>query len=92
MQTQIVFATELASFAVVMVFAGRALDKFGPQRLALTGGLVMGLGYFLAGVLGGTNFWVVVIGHRPDWRRRPSASAMWCRSRSACAGSPTRRA
>ena len=62
MQTQIVFAIELASFAGVMVFAGRALDKYGPQRLALTGGVVMGLGYLLTGVIGATNFWVVAIG------------------------------
>jgi MFS transporter, OFA family, oxalate/formate antiporter len=44
-----------------MVFAGRELDKQGPQRLALASGIVMGLGYLLAGLLGATNFWVVAI-------------------------------
>ncbi|GKY87580.1 L-lactate MFS transporter [Sinisalibacter aestuarii] len=62
MQTQVVFAVGLASFALVMVVAGRLLNSFGPRALAISGGLVLGLGYVLAGLLGATNFWVVVIG------------------------------
>ncbi|MDJ0959583.1 MAG: OFA family MFS transporter [Acidimicrobiia bacterium] len=61
-QTQVVFATGLAMFALVMVFAGRKLADWGPQRLALYGGLTLGLGYFLAGLTGGTNFWGVWLG------------------------------
>lgn len=59
LDTQLVFALGLASFAVVMVGAGRALTRFGPQRLAASGGIILGAGYILAGLLGGTNFWVV---------------------------------
>lgn len=55
-QTQGVFAAGLASFAIVMVVAGRMMPKVGPRRLAMSGGLVLGLGYILAGLVGGTSF------------------------------------
>jgi OFA family oxalate/formate antiporter-like MFS transporter len=61
-KTQIVFATGLAAFAIVMVLAGRKLATWGPQRLALIGGLTLGVGYFLAGFAGGTNFALVWLG------------------------------
>ncbi len=60
-ETQWVFAVGLASFALVMVFAGKKLGKWGPQKLAWIGGIVLGLGYFLAGLVGGTNFWALLI-------------------------------
>lgn len=60
-QTQIVFSTGLAFFAIIMVLAGRKLANWGPKKLALVSGLTLGLGYFLAGLLGGTNFWIVWI-------------------------------
>ncbi len=47
-QTQAVFAVGLASFALSMVFAGRWLAKAGPQRVAITGGALLGIGYILA--------------------------------------------
>jgi OFA family oxalate/formate antiporter-like MFS transporter len=62
LDTQVVFAVGLATFALVMVWAGRKLRDWGPQRLAVTGGLVLASGYVLAGVLGGTGFWPVLIG------------------------------
>lgn len=62
LDTQIVFAVGLATFAIVMVFAGRKLKQWGPQKLAVIGGVVLGLGYFLAGLGGGTSFWTVLIG------------------------------
>ena len=49
MQTQIVFSVSLATFAVVMVLAGRRLTTWGPQRLAFAGGLTLGAGYVIAG-------------------------------------------
>jgi OFA family oxalate/formate antiporter-like MFS transporter len=61
-QTQIVFSVGLATFAIVMVLAGRKLADWGPQRLALAGGLTLGAGYALAGLAGGTNFWAVLLG------------------------------
>ena len=42
------FAIGLATFAVVMIFAGKWQDKVGPRRVATTGGLLLGLGYILA--------------------------------------------
>ena len=61
-QTQVVFSVGLASFALVMVLAGRKLGDWGPRRLALAGGLVLGAGYLLASVGGGTTFGLVLIG------------------------------
>ena len=61
-QTQIVFAAGLATFAIVMVFAGRNLARFGPRTLAVAGGLTLGVGYLVASVGGGTTFWIVLIG------------------------------
>ena len=55
-QTQGVFAAGLASFAIVMVIAGRLMPKFGPRKLAMAGGVVLGLGYILGGLFGGTDF------------------------------------
>lgn len=47
-----IFSVGLATFAVVMVLAGRMLPKVGPKRLAVLGGLVLGAGYILGGFLG----------------------------------------
>ncbi len=55
-QTAWIFSVGLATFAVVMVLAGRMLPKTGPRPLAVLGGLVLGAGYILGGFLGGT-FW-----------------------------------
>ena len=60
-QTQMVFAAGLALFAIVMVLAGRMMPKVGPRKLAIAGGLVLGAGYLMAGLLGGTSFWPVFI-------------------------------
>jgi len=59
--TQWVFAIGLASFAIVMVFAGKKLTTWGPQKLAWIGGIVLGLGYLLAGLVGGTSFWALLL-------------------------------
>ena len=58
-ETQAVFAAGLALFAIVMVIAGRLLPKWGPRKLAFSGGVVLGLGYILAGLFGGTSFWSI---------------------------------
>ncbi len=60
-QTQAVFSTGLAVFAIVMVVAGRMLPKVGPRKLTIAGGVALGLGYLLAGLLPSTNFWVLLI-------------------------------
>jgi OFA family oxalate/formate antiporter-like MFS transporter len=61
-QTQIVFSVSLATFAVVMVLAGRRLATWGPRRLAFSGGLTLGAGYAIAGVGGGSAFAAVLVG------------------------------
>ncbi len=60
-ETQYVFSAGLALFAIVMVIAGRLMPKLGPRKLAMSGGIVLGLGYILAGLLGGENFWVTFL-------------------------------
>lgn len=55
-QTQGVFSAGLAAFAVVMVLAGKLMPRIGPRLLAVTGGIVLGAGYILAGLAGGTGF------------------------------------
>ncbi|MBG0789075.1 MAG: OFA family MFS transporter [Desulfovibrionaceae bacterium] len=61
MDTQVVFAVGLAVFAVVMVWAGKKLAAWGPRRLTLISGLVLGAGYALAGIAGGTDFWSLLL-------------------------------
>ena len=48
-----VFSLGLFTFAVVMVLAGRWQAKIGPRVVTILGGIVLGLGYILAGFLGG---------------------------------------
>jgi MFS transporter, OFA family, oxalate/formate antiporter len=60
MQTQAVFSIGLATFALVMIFAGRWQDKVGPRIVAMTGGLVLGIGYVLGGLTGG-SFWAIAL-------------------------------
>ncbi|NDV22742.1 OFA family MFS transporter [Desulfovibrio sp. JC022] len=55
-QTQVVFSIGLVSFAISMVWAGKKLAKWGPMKLSFLSALVLGAGYALAGLVGGTNF------------------------------------
>ncbi|NQV15750.1 OFA family MFS transporter [bacterium] len=60
-QTQGVFATGLFFFAITMVIAGRIMPKLGPRKVSMAGGFVLGSGYLLAGLFGGTNFIALLI-------------------------------
>jgi OFA family oxalate/formate antiporter-like MFS transporter len=53
-QTQAIFSVGLASFAFMTILAGRWQQKLGPQPVAMTGGIVLGLGYVLAKFVGGS--------------------------------------
>ena len=53
-QTQWIFSVGLATFAVVMVWAGRQQAKLGPRPIAMLGGIVLGIGYILGGLFGKT--------------------------------------
>jgi len=55
-ETAWVFSIGLATFAVVMVLAGRWLPRIGPRSLAIVGGLLLGVGYLIGGLFG-DNFW-----------------------------------
>jgi len=59
--TQLIFAVGLAVFAFVMIFAGRWQDKQGPRLVAIVGGVILGLGYILAGAVSGTNHLLMLI-------------------------------
>ena len=62
LQTQIIFCVGLASFAVVMaLIAGRWQKRVGPRIVAMTGGIVLGLGYLFAG-FAGNSFAGILIG------------------------------
>ena len=49
--TQLPFAAGLASFAAFMIFAGRWQDRVGPRKVAMLGGILLGVGYLLAGLV-----------------------------------------
>jgi len=55
-----VFSAGLATFAFVMLFAGRWQAKSGPRIVAIVGGFVLGAGYILGGFFGET-FWAQFI-------------------------------
>ena len=56
-ETAWIFSAGLATFATVMVIAGRWLPRVGPQRMSVAGGLLLGGGYVIGGLLG-DSFWV----------------------------------
>ncbi len=60
-QTAWVFSAGLATFAIVMVLAGRVLPVIGPRTLTVVGGLLLGGGYVLGGLYG-DSFWVQLLG------------------------------
>ncbi|HPO30523.1 MAG TPA: OFA family MFS transporter [Candidatus Hydrogenedentes bacterium] len=53
-QTQWIFSVGLAVFAIMTVVSGRLTTKYTPRTLALSGGVILGLGYILGGLLGKT--------------------------------------
>ena len=61
-QTQIIFSVGLLTFALVMaMIAGKWQKRVGPKKVAITGGIVLGLGYLLAG-FSGTSFVGILLG------------------------------
>jgi OFA family oxalate/formate antiporter-like MFS transporter len=51
-QTQAIFSVGLATFAFVMILAGRWQQKVGPMPVAMLGGVVLGIGYILGSFVG----------------------------------------
>ena len=42
------FSVVLAVFAITMAFTGKIIDRFGPRDVTILGGVLTGLGWFLA--------------------------------------------
>jgi len=59
-ETAWIFSAGLATFAIVMVVAGRWLPRLGPRTLAVSGGLLLGSGYVLGGLFG-DSFWMQLL-------------------------------
>ena len=55
-ETAWVFSAGLATFAIVMVIAGKWQARSGPRKVTISGGILLGLGYVLGGLFGST-FW-----------------------------------
>ena len=53
-QATVPFAISIGAFAVGMVAAGRWQDKAGPKPVAVTGGILLGIGFILSSFLGST--------------------------------------
>ncbi len=45
------FIIFLACFAFLMPFGGRLIQKFGPRRVGIMGGILVGLGWLLSGII-----------------------------------------
>ena len=65
-QTQAIFSAGLASFAVFTIIGGRLQKKYGPRKIALLGGILLGLGYILSSFVGANYllklFFIGIIG------------------------------
>jgi len=59
-QTQVVFSVGIFTFSFMMILAGRWQDKAGPKIVAVTGGILLGLGYFLASLTSGSFLGILV--------------------------------
>ncbi|MCX6004560.1 MAG: OFA family MFS transporter [Chloroflexi bacterium] len=57
------FMIFLMFFAILMFFGGRVLDRLGPKKIGIIGGILVGLGWILAGILPNIwpSIWAVVI-------------------------------
>ncbi len=53
-QSQMIFAAGLFTFALFTIFGGRLSKKYGPRKMAIAGGIVLGSGYILASFVGGS--------------------------------------
>ncbi|MFH1013213.1 MAG: OFA family MFS transporter [Thermoplasmatota archaeon] len=59
--TQAIFSTGLASFAIFTIIGGRLQKKYGPMKIALLGGMLLGIGYLIGGFVG-ANFPLKLLG------------------------------
>jgi MFS transporter, OFA family, oxalate/formate antiporter len=58
-QGNLPFMTFLLFFAVTMFFGGKIMEKLGPRKLSLVGGIIVGLGWILSSFA--PNIWTLVL-------------------------------
>lgn len=58
-QANLPFMVFLAFFAILMFFGGRVMERLGPRKLGIIGGIIVGLGWFLSAYA--PNIWVLII-------------------------------
>jgi len=51
-ETQAIFSAGLLTFAIFTIIGGRLQSKYGSMKIALSGGVLLGLGYVLASFVG----------------------------------------
>ncbi len=54
--TAYIFGIGLAAFAITMIFAGKLQQKYGPKKISILGGVLVGTGAILSAFMEG-NFW-----------------------------------
>ncbi len=59
--TQAIFSAGLATFGIFTIIGGRMQKRYGPMKIALLGGILLGLGYLIGG-FAGANFPVKLLG------------------------------
>ena len=75
-EAALIFSTGLASFAFVMILAGKLQQIYGPRKIAVTGGILLGAGYILGGLFGSSS-------RRQRARPRCPGDALGCRKGDA---------
>jgi OFA family oxalate/formate antiporter-like MFS transporter len=61
-QASLPYAIAVGVFAISMVFAGRAQDRFGPRIVATLGGALTGAGMLVSGLATQERTWPVLVG------------------------------
>lgn len=56
------FTVSAAVFALTMIFAGRAQDKYGPRMVTILGGIILGSGLILSGLVTSQMMMVLTFG------------------------------
>jgi OFA family oxalate/formate antiporter-like MFS transporter len=57
------FSVTIGMIFIGTFIGGRLQDSRGPRTVALTGGVIYAIGVLLAGLAGGGQFWLVVLGY-----------------------------
>jgi MFS family permease len=58
-QANFPFMVFLAFFSVLMFFGGRVMEKLGPRKIGIVGGIIVGLGWFLSSYA--TSIWILTL-------------------------------